>query len=215
MRRANTTFVNLRAALDDVDPLVDASKPVAQEAEPFLDQLRPLPRDAKPTVRDLRIDRLPPGRRQRPDRADATRSPRSPSRSTRRAASIDVGGGAQDVGETEGAFPETVEAFKDAAPMIAFGRPYTPDFLGWLDDFSTTAAASTRSAASRARSSQRDLRERSTARSRGAREPQAVPTSTSAARAPPRSPRRTSSNVLSDEEQKALDCKEDDRATGR
>ena len=22
--------------------------------------------------------------------------------------------------------------------MIAFGRPYTTDFLGWLDDFSTT-----------------------------------------------------------------------------
>ena len=22
--------------------------------------------------------------------------------------------------------------------MIAFGRPYTPDFLGWFDDFSTT-----------------------------------------------------------------------------
>ena len=30
MRRANTTFVNLRAALDDVDPLVDASEPVAR-----------------------------------------------------------------------------------------------------------------------------------------------------------------------------------------
>jgi phospholipid/cholesterol/gamma-HCH transport system substrate-binding protein len=30
MRSANTTFVNLRAALDDVDPLVDASKPVAK-----------------------------------------------------------------------------------------------------------------------------------------------------------------------------------------
>ncbi|MGH2848501.1 MAG: MlaD family protein, partial [Thermoleophilaceae bacterium] len=30
MRRANTTFVNLRSALDDVDPLVDASEPVAR-----------------------------------------------------------------------------------------------------------------------------------------------------------------------------------------
>ena len=29
MRRSNTTFVNLRRALNDVDPLVDASKPVA------------------------------------------------------------------------------------------------------------------------------------------------------------------------------------------
>ena len=32
MRESNTTFVNLRAALDDLDPLVDASKPVADPA---------------------------------------------------------------------------------------------------------------------------------------------------------------------------------------
>ena len=32
--------------------------------------------------------------------------------------------------------------------MIAIARPYTQDFLGWFDDFSTTAAASTRSAPS-------------------------------------------------------------------
>src|SRR5215210_3656881 len=30
MRRANTTFVNLRSALDDVDPFVDASKPAVR-----------------------------------------------------------------------------------------------------------------------------------------------------------------------------------------
>ena len=53
MRRSNTTFVNLRAALDDVDPLVDASKPVAQKLQPFLDELRPLASDARPTIRDL------------------------------------------------------------------------------------------------------------------------------------------------------------------
>jgi len=39
MRRSNTTFVNLRAALNDVDPLVNASKPVARKLNPFLDQL--------------------------------------------------------------------------------------------------------------------------------------------------------------------------------
>ena len=47
MRRANTTFVNLRAALDDVDPLVNASKPVAEVLHPFLDQLQPLRADAQ------------------------------------------------------------------------------------------------------------------------------------------------------------------------
>jgi len=54
MRRSNTTFVNLRAALNDVDPLVNASKPVARKLNPFLDKLQPLLHDLKPTVRDLR-----------------------------------------------------------------------------------------------------------------------------------------------------------------
>ena len=36
LRRANTTFVDLRAALDDVDPLVAAAKPVAVRLQPFL-----------------------------------------------------------------------------------------------------------------------------------------------------------------------------------
>ena len=52
-RRANTTFVNLRAALDDLDPLVDESKPVAKKLRPFLAELRPLARDARPTLNDL------------------------------------------------------------------------------------------------------------------------------------------------------------------
>jgi phospholipid/cholesterol/gamma-HCH transport system substrate-binding protein len=55
MRRANTTFVNLRAALNEVDPLVDASKPVARKLGPFLHQARALAADARPTVRDLSI----------------------------------------------------------------------------------------------------------------------------------------------------------------
>ena len=53
MRRANTTFVNLRATLDDLTPLVNESKPVAKKLRPFLRELRPLARDAQPTVRDL------------------------------------------------------------------------------------------------------------------------------------------------------------------
>ena len=48
------------------------------------------------------------------------------------------GGRRIDVGRTRGAFPETVDAFKGGAKEIGFARPYTPDFLGWFDDFSTT-----------------------------------------------------------------------------
>jgi phospholipid/cholesterol/gamma-HCH transport system substrate-binding protein len=53
MRQANTTFVDLRFALDDVDPLVDASKPVAPKLNKLLLELRPFAHDARPTVRDL------------------------------------------------------------------------------------------------------------------------------------------------------------------
>ena len=49
MRRANTTFVNLRAALDDVDPLVDASKPAVQAA-------RAVPRRGAPVRARRRAD---------------------------------------------------------------------------------------------------------------------------------------------------------------
>jgi hypothetical protein len=42
------------------------------------------------------------------------------------------------VGETRGAFQESVDALKVGAGELSFARPYTTDFLGWLDDFSTT-----------------------------------------------------------------------------
>ena len=53
LRRANSTFVNLRATLDDLDVLVDASKPATKDLAPFLRELRPLVHDARPTIRDL------------------------------------------------------------------------------------------------------------------------------------------------------------------
>src|SRR3954470_16922984 len=140
MRRSNTTFVNLRSALNDVDPLVNASKPVAKKLSPFLDQLQPLLHDLKPTVADLRSIVRRPGAQN--DLTELTKSfgPLASEALDTKSRSIDFGGGAQDVGQTDGAFPTSIKAFKDAVPEIAFGRPYTPDFLGWLDDFSTTGS---------------------------------------------------------------------------
>jgi phospholipid/cholesterol/gamma-HCH transport system substrate-binding protein len=37
-----------------------------------------------------------------------------------------------------GSFPESTKALTNASPVIAQGRPYTPDLFGWFDDFSTT-----------------------------------------------------------------------------
>ena len=48
------------------------------------------------------------------------------------------GGTKHSVGEVRGAFPESVDALKEGAKEISFARPYTTDFLGWFDDFSTT-----------------------------------------------------------------------------
>jgi phospholipid/cholesterol/gamma-HCH transport system substrate-binding protein len=131
LRRADTTFVNLRAALDDVDPLVDAAKPVARRLGPFLHQARAFASDGRPTIRDLSktirragstndlielIDSFPPLGRVALDNQTVNGASR------------------------RGAFPETTAALNAAAPTIAFARPYTPDFVGWLDDFSTTGA---------------------------------------------------------------------------
>ena len=55
LRKANTTFVNLRAALGDLDVLVSESKPATKDLAPFFRALRPLVADAEPTIRDLRF----------------------------------------------------------------------------------------------------------------------------------------------------------------
>lgn len=131
MRRANTAFVNLRAALDDVDPLVAAAKPAVRRLGPFLGQARAFAGDAGPTLRDLSrtisasgadddlvelLDSFPPLAR----------------------AALDTE--RRNGADREGAFPETAKALTAAAPTIAIGRPYTPEFVGWMDDFSTTGA---------------------------------------------------------------------------
>jgi phospholipid/cholesterol/gamma-HCH transport system substrate-binding protein len=138
MRQANTTFVDLRFALDDVDPLVEASKPVARELRPFLRELRPLARDARPTIRDL--DRIVLHRGADNDLYDLVRTfrPLAQTALDTRTRTVDAGGGPRDVGRTRGAFPETTQALRDSSPIIAQGRPYTPDLFGWFDDFSNT-----------------------------------------------------------------------------
>jgi phospholipid/cholesterol/gamma-HCH transport system substrate-binding protein len=126
-RRANTTFVNLRAALDDLEPLVDASKPVAKKLRPFLAELRPLARDARPTVRDLSKIIKRPGAAN--DLIELTNL-QVPLRdvTTRK---FQADGKLRD-----GAFKASQDALRGNTPEFAFFRPYTTDLLGWFDDFS-------------------------------------------------------------------------------
>lgn len=61
-RQANTTFVNLRAAFDDLDPLVETAKPATRDLGSFMRRLRPVLADSVPLFRDLRIAFDRPGR---------------------------------------------------------------------------------------------------------------------------------------------------------
>jgi phospholipid/cholesterol/gamma-HCH transport system substrate-binding protein len=120
LRRGNTTFVNLRATLDDLDVLVAESKPATKDLAPFLRELRPLVAAARPTIRDLRLA----VRRSGPDNdlVEATR--KMPA--LQRAATP--------------AFRNGRQALVRAQPVLEFARPYTPDFVGWIRDFGQGAA---------------------------------------------------------------------------
>jgi phospholipid/cholesterol/gamma-HCH transport system substrate-binding protein len=120
LRRGNTTFVNLRATLDDLDVLVAESKPATKDLAPFLRELRPLVRDARPTIRDLR--RLVRRDGEDNDLVEATR--KMPA--LQRAATP--------------AFDQGRLALQRAQPVLEFIRPYTPEFTGWLRDFGQGAA---------------------------------------------------------------------------
>jgi phospholipid/cholesterol/gamma-HCH transport system substrate-binding protein len=138
MRRANTTFVNVRSTLDQVDPLVNASKPVAKQLGPFLKETRDFTAGAKPTLRDLSITIRRSGASN--DLIELLKSvpPLEAITVEKGNRSVSPGGHAVPVGNVRGAFPEASDAFKKGAPQFSLARNYTPDFLGWLDDFSTT-----------------------------------------------------------------------------
>ena len=127
MRRANTTFVNLRATLDDLKPLVDESKPVAKKLKPFFDELRPLAQNAVPTVRQLATLIKRAGKSN--DLIELTNST-VPLR--------DVAIGPVNVNgkERQGAFPASVDALRKSVPELTASRPYAVDLTGWFDDFS-------------------------------------------------------------------------------
>jgi phospholipid/cholesterol/gamma-HCH transport system substrate-binding protein len=224
MRQANTTYVDLRATLDTLDPFVEASKPVAQRLQPYLRELRPFARDARPTVRDLSALVRSPGKdndllelqRTYPALADITLE-------TKRR-SMDYGTGARDVGETRGAFPELARALAGSTPIIAHGRPYTPDFVGWMDDFSHTGGYDANGSFSRTQTLLNAFSPSDGSGAAGALIPladradilknftrvQQVKRCPGASEEP--APDR--SNVFSPEEQRELDCTDAHRATG-
>jgi phospholipid/cholesterol/gamma-HCH transport system substrate-binding protein len=120
MRKGNTTFVNLRAALDDVDVLVEESKPATEDLAPFLRRLRPLVAEARPTIGNLRVLIRQAGKNN--DLIELTKKmPRLADLADR-------------------VFPRTIRALDRAQPVVEYARAYTPDLAAWFTKFGQSAS---------------------------------------------------------------------------
>jgi phospholipid/cholesterol/gamma-HCH transport system substrate-binding protein len=120
LRQANTTFVNLRATLDDLDPLVAASYPATENLAPFLRNFETLATDGRPVFRDLADVVDLPGKNN--DLAEALQLLPRVERS----------------GST--AFPASVRAMNVSQDNFAFIRPYTPDLFGLISKLGETTS---------------------------------------------------------------------------
>ncbi len=108
-RQGNTTFVNLRAALDDVEPLIDTAKPATKELAPFLSEFRPVLSRAVPVFRNLRLTVRRPGFAN--DAAELLATlPAVEERASK-------------------SFPHSEQAIADFQPNLNFIRAYTPDIF--------------------------------------------------------------------------------------
>jgi phospholipid/cholesterol/gamma-HCH transport system substrate-binding protein len=121
LRKANTTFVNLRSTLNDLDPLVNVAKPATKDLPQFLADLRPLVADAAPTVRDLSALVRTPG----PDN-DLTNLTALQPKLQRQASQV---------------FPATVRTLRRSQPVVETARVYTPELVGWFKDYGQSAAS--------------------------------------------------------------------------
>jgi phospholipid/cholesterol/gamma-HCH transport system substrate-binding protein len=126
MRLANTTFVNLRSALDDLTPLVNVSKPVAPKLRALLVQLEPLARDSVPTVQDLANIVSRPGPNN--DLIDLTKLGVP-------LAAVTVHPVQANGKLRPGAFPQTTIALNNSTPELAIARPYAVDLTGWFEGY--------------------------------------------------------------------------------
>ena len=127
MRLANTTFVNLRSALDDLTPLVNASKPVAPKLQQLLVKLRPLAIESVPTVRDLANIVRRPG----PDNDLIELTSLGQPLAAVTVRNINANGK-----QRLGAFPQSTIALNQSTPELAFARPYAVDLTGWFEGYS-------------------------------------------------------------------------------
>jgi phospholipid/cholesterol/gamma-HCH transport system substrate-binding protein len=119
MRQANTTFVNLRAALDDLEPFVETAKPATRNLAPFLAELRPVLSKFVPFTRNLRLTVSRPGKGN--DTADLLAAlPTVEQRASR-------------------AFPHSEDAIAAFQPNLNFARAYAPDLFNGIGKLGAAA----------------------------------------------------------------------------
>jgi len=119
MRQADTTFLNIRAALDDLDPLVKTSKRATRDLPAFLRDLRPVAERAIPVLRDLRVTVNTPGE----DNGLTDVLQLAPQ--------------VEDAGAQ--ASETTIRALNKTQDEVELARPYSPDLMAFLTKFGEVA----------------------------------------------------------------------------
>ena len=132
LRKGSTTFVNLRSTLDDLDVLVDESKPATKRLPELFEQLKFLTAESAPTVRSLReLISLPgPGndltnltaRLPRLEQLTSTVFPRTIRTLDRSRFVLEQ--------LTSTVFPRTIRTFDRSQDFVNTLRQYTPDLGG-------------------------------------------------------------------------------------
>lgn len=120
LRQANTTFVNLRSTLDDLDPLVEVSYPATENLAPFLRRFKEVAQDSEPVFGDLADVVNLKGKEN--DLADTLQALPT----------------VRDEGRT--AFPAAIAAMDASQDNLAFIRPYSPDLFGLAAKLGETTA---------------------------------------------------------------------------
>lgn len=120
LRRANTTFAELRGALDELNKLTNVTKPFANKLAPFFRRLDKLVVASTPTFHDF-ADLI---NKSGPDN-DLTNALRGLP-------------GLEKVARPS--FKNSIKALRRAQPVIEFIRPYAADFSAWIEKFGHTTA---------------------------------------------------------------------------
>jgi phospholipid/cholesterol/gamma-HCH transport system substrate-binding protein len=120
LQKANSSFVSLRSALNELDDLTNVTKPIASELAPFFRRLNTLVKASTPTFHNFGLLL-----RQRGSSNDFIDLLRDLPRLDRVA---------------RPSFANGVQALRKGQPVIEFIRPYAADFAGWISKFAEGTA---------------------------------------------------------------------------